>query len=143
MRGRYDLDSLDTWSTVCYNLVHSAARFKNPEHLMDEFYKFENKEFFTQIFGAHFANELFKIPDWKDLLEEGVLTTLQVAYRHDWDAWSRRMETSRVKYENQKPQLNRQMIDNNNIRPRRDAQWHVNNLLNPQVVIVDNLDLDR
>jgi hypothetical protein len=95
MRGVYDADTLDIWSTACYNIVHGAGRFSSPENLMDEFYKSDKKEFLAQIFGAQFTDVICKHKEWKDVLDDGVMSVLPLAYYHDWEAWAKKMEKRR------------------------------------------------
>ena len=107
MRGVYDVDTLDEWSTACYNIVHGAGRFHSPEHLMDEFYKLDKREFLAQIFGADFTNVLLKNVWWKDLLDDSVMSALPLAYYHDWDSWAAKMEKNRLLLKD-RPSLNKE-----------------------------------
>lgn len=139
MRGVYDADTLDTWSTACYNIVHKAGKFLNPEHLMDEAYKMDRKEFLAQIFGAEFTETLCKYQSWKDDMEDGIMNVLPIAYYHDWESWAKKMERNREALAN-RPALNRNVpAIEGNVNPRpgvindaleldRDAilQWAVN-----------------
>lgn len=108
MRGVYDLETLDTWSTACYNIVHGAGRYQSPEHLMDEFYKSDKSEFLAQIFGAEFQKVICATKEWKDLLEDSVMSALPLAYYHDWEAWAKKMEHNRSTLKD-RPALNREV----------------------------------
>ena len=115
MRGVYDLETLDAWATACYNLVHGAGRYAHPEHLMDEFYKSDKKEFLVQIFGPTFTDEITKSVEWKDLLDESVMAALPLAYYHDWSKWTAKMEKAQDKNKAARPMLN----NHNNQQPNR------------------------
>lgn len=136
MRGVYDLNTLDEWSTACYNIVHSAGRFKSPEHLMDEFYKSDKEEFLAQIFGAKFKDVLLKHERWKDLIDESVMSVLPLAYYHNWDAWAKKMEATREKFP-ARPGLTQ------HVRDPAHRPVHQPDLINADIRIINNPDAQQ
>jgi hypothetical protein len=147
MRGVYDYETVDAWLLACKSIAYSPGNlFSNPEHMLDQFYKMEKPEFLAQIFGAKFRDTLCSYPDWYDMLEEGAMCVLPLAYDVDWDSWVARMERERLVLKN-RPGLNRNHraapVRQPAQRPQPGVNWFINDELNLAPGAVLDMDAMR
>lgn len=99
MRGEYDYNTLDLWTDACYDITHKPGLlYESPEHMLDEYFKIPNKQDFLQkIFQPKFVDELLKIKNINERLEDGVFKVLPIGYDYDWKKWETRVEKVRSK----------------------------------------------
>lgn len=89
MRGAVDATIMDTWSTEMYNIINNAAtKYKDPEHLLDEYFKQDKQDFLCSLLSPEFVKILISLDkSWKNTIDDNVGIVMGVAYHHDWDKW--------------------------------------------------------
>lgn len=99
MRGAVDATIMDTWSTEMYNIINNAAtKYKDPEDLMDTFFKSDKKDFMKTLLSSDFVDLLISLDKtWKDLVDSNTGIVMGIAYFHDWSTWGNTVDKIRQK----------------------------------------------
>lgn len=96
-----DADRISTWANAIYDLNLNSRDFKSPDALLDTYFRDEPTKFLSRIFSRKFCEVLQKSRNWQDKLDDNAGILCELAYHHDWDKWSAKIEknASKVKIE--------------------------------------------
>lgn len=97
MRGVYDTDILDTWTTELYNIVHRSKRYANPAEMLDTYLRLGAHDFMGTILSQGFLDSLVRYGIEKDIKASAGLLC-ELCYAVDWEKWNDRLQEKAKKY---------------------------------------------
>lgn len=91
MRGTHDVTEIDQWVRILLRIIEVAStpEFRDPAHMLDQYYELGQAEFLRKIFLEKEYDLLTK-PGWDDLLNDGLESVLPIAYATDWQLWNKK-----------------------------------------------------
>lgn len=104
MRGTLDPDTLHDWSKICYDIIYiTPHKFKNPEELLDFYYKHGPKSLATTVLSPRSYMIFSSTANFDDLMEENACRITAFAYGRDWSKYSESIEKTYSKPKKARP----------------------------------------
>lgn len=91
MRGVYDADLLDEWTTNLVSLRDTAKDYASPDALLDDFWH-KGAGIMDKFFTPAFSDKLKAQKGWQDGISESAELLAQIAYALDWKNWQKTTE---------------------------------------------------
>lgn len=91
MRGHYELDHLDSWTSALWNLVQAAASFPSPEAVYDFFFEADKADFLRKFLTPNLVAEIEKQDGWEAAIRRAAYDVYPLATCTNWEKWEARV----------------------------------------------------
>lgn len=95
MRGSIDTEEIEIWSRSLNDMVENTIKnFKNPESLMDFYYKNDWKSVVMLLFPNKMGEFMTSLHHGSQLVEENAYRLIKLAYKNDWNHYDKIVKTN-------------------------------------------------
>ena len=83
MRSNGDLDLIEKWARMLYEVKRNSRQFANPQEVINEMSIKGGEQFLRDVLGKY--AEEFMVGDWEGQLHNGMRLAQDIAFARDWE----------------------------------------------------------